>query len=369
MTTTTVTGAPVALSAITKRFGDAMVLSDLDLDIRAGEFLTLLGASGSGKSTLLNIIAGFIKPSSGTVRVDGRDLTVVPPHRRGFGMVFQNYSLFPHMTVTDNVAFPLRRHGWDRQAIAPAVGEALEMVQLSHLGNRKPAELSGGQQQRVALARAIVFRPPVLLMDEPLGALDKLLRDQLQLEIRKLHQELGTTFVFVTHDQDEALAMSDRIALLREGTIAQVGSPRELYQTPASRYVAEFVGASNIFTGTVTQDGFTEAGTGRVFELPSGARRDATCAMVRPERIRVLSPDHPGPAGAQLLGGVVEDDVYFGASRQVQIRTDDGHVLIARGPVPGVGDGDIITKGARVGVTWHREDLTLLSDQPVAIST
>ncbi|WP_137723297.1 ABC transporter ATP-binding protein [Prescottella subtropica] len=357
---TTVTGAPITVTGISKTYGATTVLDNLDLEIRGGEFLTLLGASGSGKSTLLGIISGFIKPTAGTIEVAGRTLNRVPPHKRGFGVVFQNYSLFPHMSIADNVAFPLARHGWSTSEIKRGVAEALDLVELGHLGARMPSELSGGQQQRVALARAIVFRPPVLLMDEPLGALDKLLREQLQLEIRRLHQELGITFVFVTHDQDEALAMSDRIALLRGGSIVQVGTPEELYERPNCQYAAEFVGASNIFRGTIDTAGFTENGTAHRFRVSEPVTRTAGAhsVMLRPERIGVVGAGEHVPGGRDGLDGIVEDTVYFGTNRQVQVRTPDGRLVLARTPVPHTADG--VVPGAAVRVHWGVEDVVVL---------
>ncbi|MDV8070705.1 ABC transporter ATP-binding protein [Rhodococcus sp. IEGM 1366] len=351
-------GASITVSGVSKTYGSTTVLDNLDLEIRGGEFLTLLGASGSGKSTLLNIISGFIKPTAGTIEVGGRLLNKVPPHKRGFGVVFQNYSLFPHMSIADNVAFPLRRHGWSKAEIKRGVAEALALVELGHLGARMPSELSGGQQQRVALARAIVFKPPVLLMDEPLGALDKLLREQLQLEIRRLHQELGITFVFVTHDQDEALAMSDRIALLRNGSIVQVGSPEELYKRPNCRYAAEFIGASNIFSGFVDTAGFAEPGTEHRFRLAVEVPRGETNVMLRPERISVIGTGQTIPVGHDRIDGIVEDNVYFGNCRQVQVRTADGRLVIARTPVPHTADA--VVPGAPVHMHWNVEDLTVL---------
>ncbi|MET4049448.1 MULTISPECIES: ABC transporter ATP-binding protein [unclassified Rhodococcus (in: high G+C Gram-positive bacteria)] len=351
-------GAAITVTGVTKKYGQATVLDNLDLDIRGGEFLTLLGASGSGKSTLLNIISGFIKPTDGNVEVDGRMLTKVPPHKRGFGVVFQNYSLFPHMTVAENVAFPLRRHGWNKADIKKGVADALELVQLGHLGARMPSELSGGQQQRVALARAVVFRPPVLLMDEPLGALDKLLREQLQLEIRRLHKELGITFVFVTHDQDEALAMSDRIALLRNGAIVQVGTPEELYKSPNCTYAAEFIGASNIFSGTITDGVFYENDTANRFRVPATEPSGTASVMLRPERIGIIGAGETVAADHDKIDGTVEDTVYFGNCRQVQVRTSDGRLLIARTPVPHTADA--VTAGAAVHAHWPTVDLTVL---------
>jgi putative spermidine/putrescine transport system ATP-binding protein len=293
---------------VTKRYGDTVALDDVTLRVRAGEFMTLLGSSGSGKSTLLNVVAGFTEPTSGTVHVDGTDITKMPPHRRDLGMVFQHYALFPHMTVRENVAFPLRRRKVRGEELDKRVREILEVVELGDLEERRPAQLSGGQQQRVALARAIVFRPPVLLMDEPLGALDRRLREQLQLEIKRLHRELGITFVFVTHDQEEALTMSDRIALLRDGQVIQIGSPQDLYERPSSRYVAEFLGESNVLPGE---------GSG-------------TAVVVRPEHLRLAVRGETAPAGHNACAATVREVVYLGSGVRVEAARDDGRHLVAR---------------------------------------
>src|SRR5271157_4624965 len=244
-------GASVVLSGIEKRFDNVGAVRGVSLDIRSGEFLTLLGPSGSGKTTTLMLIAGFETPTTGDIAIDGRSVVALPPHKRNIGMVFQNYALFPHLTVAENIGFPLKQRGIDRATRARLVAESLELVRLSGYQARTPRQLSGGQQQRVALARAIVFRPRLLLMDEPLGALDKQLREGLQLEMRRLHAGLGITFIYVTHDQEEALTMSDRIAVMNEGRIAQIGTPEDLYDRPSSRFVASFLGESNFLPGIV----------------------------------------------------------------------------------------------------------------------
>ncbi|WP_182358755.1 ABC transporter ATP-binding protein [Tomitella gaofuii] len=355
-------GAAISIRGVGKSYGSNTVLDGLDLEIRGGEFMTLLGSSGSGKSTLLNVIAGFTGATSGTIEVDGRPLNKVPAHKRGFGVVFQNYSLFPHMSVADNVAFPLRRQRRGKAETRKAVADALEMVELGHLGKRRPDELSGGQRQRVAFARAVVFQPSVLLMDEPLSALDKLLREQLQLEIRRLHRELGITFIFVTHDQDEALAMSDRIALLRGGKIVQVGTPEELYRKPNSQFTAEFIGASNIFEGTLGPDGFHDPISGgfRVADT-DGQGHGPARVMLRPERISVTAREIPVPSHHDFITGTVEDSVYFGNCRQVQILDAYGRHIIARTPVPHAPDG--VVPGAAVNLSWPVEDLVVLGDK------
>lgn len=356
--TQTSTGAPIRIRSVSKTYGDSIVLQEIDLDIRGGEFLTLLGASGSGKSTLLNIIAGFTKSSGGSVEVDGHDISRLPPHKRGLGMVFQHYALFPHMSVTENVAFALKRQKVDKSEISRRVDEALDLVELGHLGVRRPAELSGGQQQRVALARAIVFRPRVLLMDEPLGALDKMLREQLQLEIRRLHHEMGLTFIFVTHDQDEALTMSDRIALLRDGHIVQLGTPEQLYDEPNCRYSAEFVGVSNIFTGSVQGRRFVDTTSGASFGLTDSQTGPGTSLLVRPERLEVAPVGSSIPNGHDRIDAIVEDCIYLGSSRTVQARTPQGQRLVARTGVPRDPDG--VAPGASVHAHWNIADSRIL---------
>ncbi|NTZ06460.1 ABC transporter ATP-binding protein [Burkholderia metallica] len=242
----------LTIKGLSKRYGDFVALAPTDLDVAQGEFLTLLGPSGSGKTTLLSLIAGLSHPDGGSIRIDGVDVTYGAPYERDIGMVFQNYALFPHMTVAENIAFPLQMRKVDAAAMRRRVTEALEMVHLPHVASRYPRELSGGQQQRIALARCMVYRPAIILMDEPLGALDKKLRDHMQLEIKRIHRDLGTTIVYVTHDQEEAMTMSDRICLMNAGSIAQIGTPADLYFRPTSVFVADFLGESNLLDATVS---------------------------------------------------------------------------------------------------------------------
>ncbi len=334
---------------VSKAYGTLRVVNDLDLNIDQGEFLSLLGPSGSGKTTILMMLAGFEAPSGGTISVGGRRVDHLPPHKRNMGVVFQNYALFPHMSVAANVAFPLEMRGVARAQIEEKVNRALDMVQLGAMKDRRPAQLSGGQQQRVALARALVFEPSVVLMDEPLGALDKQLREQMQLDIRALHKRLGLTIVFVTHDQSEALTMSDRIAVFNRGRIEQIGSPREIYDRPRSRFVAEFIGETNLVEGTLTGIGeggatVTLEGGGTIRVQPSAIRPDAgpiaggiagqvngqvngpvngpangpILVSVRPERIRLGTE-----AGSQnAYPATVADAVYHGDHLRIQL--DDG---------------------------------------------
>jgi putative spermidine/putrescine transport system ATP-binding protein len=297
--------------------GVTLVVRALDLDIRRGEFLTLLGPSGSGKTTCLMMLAGFESPTAGEILLNGQPITRTPPHRRNFGMVFQNYALFPHMTVADNVGYPLTVRKVPKAEAAQRVARALAMVQLQGKGERHPSQLSGGQQQRVALARALVFEPQLVLMDEPLGALDKQLREHMQIELKELHRQLGVTFVYVTHDQGEALTMSDRVAVFEDGQIQQIDAVDRLYETPSNRFVAGFVGDSTVLYGTLGPT------TGEAAELvlPGGERLAgvnvnralpgaSVVASVRPERIvaRFTPPDGEG----NTLKAAVNDVIYFG---------------------------------------------------------
>ncbi len=299
--------------------GSTLVVRSLDLDIRQGEFLSLLGPSGSGKTTCLMMLAGFESPTAGEILLSGQPITRTPPHKRNFGMVFQNYALFPHLSIADNVAYPLTVRKLPKAQIAQRVAKALTMVQLTGRDQRFPSQLSGGQQQRVALARALVFEPQLVLMDEPLGALDKQLREHMQIELKELHRQLGVTFVYVTHDQGEALTMSDRVAVFNDGEIQQIDAVDRLYETPANRFVAGFVGDSTVLMGQLS--GVPVAGTGCELVLPTGQRLaginvngalpgTAVVASVRPERIQAL---FTAPASlVNTLLATVADVIYFG---------------------------------------------------------
>jgi putative spermidine/putrescine transport system ATP-binding protein len=300
--------------------GSTLVVRSLDLDIRRGEFLTLLGPSGSGKTTCLMMLAGFESPTAGEILLDGQPITRTPPHRRNFGMVFQNYALFPHLTVAGNVAYPLTVRGVAKPQIAERVERALAMVRLEGMGERRPAQLSGGQQQRVALARALVFEPQLVLMDEPLGALDKQLREHMQLELKELHRALRVTCVYVTHDQGEALTMSDRVAVFSDGAVQQLDAVDRLYEAPANRFVAGFVGDSTVLEGVL---GATEGDAAELL-LPGGAVLDGVnvnrahsgapvLGSVRPERIEaVFAPDGAGAGGRGTVRAAVDDVIYIG---------------------------------------------------------
>ncbi|WP_326537472.1 ABC transporter ATP-binding protein [Pseudorhodoferax sp.] len=318
----------IELVGLGKRYGDFTAVAPTDLHIAQGELVTLLGPSGSGKSTILSMIAGLTAPSEGTVRIGGRDVTHVPPAQRNLGMVFQSYALFPHMTVFDNIAFALSIRGVAKRDIARRVDKALEQVRLGGLARRRPSELSGGQQQRVALARALVFEPEILLLDEPMGALDKNLREQVQLELRQLQRDLGVTTVLVTHDQEEALSLSTRLVVLDKGQVQQVDSPMQAYRRPRNRFVAQFIGTANLFSGELSQrSGVPTVRLADGTEVVCGDAGDAAGAVdvvVRPEHIELL----PHDAGDGLQAEVVES-VYLGQSTKLHLRTGGGVPVIA----------------------------------------
>jgi spermidine/putrescine transport system ATP-binding protein len=342
------------LRHLTKRFGAFAAVDDLSLSIASGEFLTLLGASGSGKTTTLRMIAGFEPPTEGEILMDGADISTLPPFKRDINTVFQQYALFPHMSVRQNVEYGLRMKRVPKKERASRVDQALEMVQLSQLGARSPRQLSGGQQQRVALARALVNRPRVLLLDEPLGALDLKLRKGMQLELKHLQTTLGITFVYVTHDQEEALTMSDRIVLMRQGRIAQVGAPRDLYDRPASRYVADFIGETNLLGGTVVESRNGEAALRIGVDVLRGISdgvletgREAWLA-VRPEAIAVRPPE--GLGGGNVVSATVKEVVYAGSVIRVHATLTSGQRIIAHVPA-----GTSVPAGAVVRLAWSTE--------------
>jgi len=319
-----VTGGEIQLHELVKSFDGVPAVMGIDLSIPAGQFYSLLGASGCGKTTTLRMIAGFEKPDSGRIELDGRDVAGDPPHRRPVNTVFQTYALFPFMTVWDNVAFGLRYQKCSREDTKRRVGEALELVRMSDFAKRRPAQLSGGQQQRVALARALVLRPRVLLLDEPLGALDAKLRKQLQLELRAVQREIGITFVYVTHDQEEALTMSDQIAVLAQGRVEQVGPPQEIYSAPATTFVAGFLGAANIFDAVLVEARGASAvcealGTRLGAAVGDSADLGVAAIVIRPERITLHSPNEPINQGHNVIGGVVSEVVYLGNCTQVHV--------------------------------------------------
>ena len=354
-------GVAVRLAGITKRFGDFVAVDDLNLDIYEGEFFSLLGPSGCGKTTTLRMIAGFEEPTQGGISVAGEEVQGVPPYRRPVNTVFQSYAIFPHLNVFDNVAFGLRRAKVPKDEVASRVADACEMVQLAGFEKRKPGMLSGGQQQRVALARALVNRPKVLLLDEPLGALDLKLRKEMQLELKSLQEEVGITFVYVTHDQEEALTMSDRIAVMNEGRVQQLAGPTTLYETPANRFVAGFIGQTNVFSGTVeaadgerttlrTREGMRVEALAREGVPPKEG--EEAHAAVRPEKVRF------GGSGDNVCAAEVRQVVYLGASTQYIVELEGGGRLVlyqqnahdAAGPSEGDG----------VSVAWDAQNCLIL---------
>ncbi len=356
------TGARLDLLGLTKHYGAVVAVDAVDLVVEPGEFITLLGPSGSGKTTIMLMIAGFVEPTSGQILVGGTNIAGVPPEQRNIGMVFQNYALFPHMTVFDNIAFPLKMRRWPKAHIAAAVQDALSIVRLGGFAERYSRQLSGGQQQRVALARALVYRPPVLLMDEPLGALDKKLREELQLEIKHIQAQLGLTVVYVTHDQSEALTMSDRIAVMDLGQVLQIGRPEALYQRPVSRFVADFLGESNFLSGTIvgTQDNrdVVETATKLRFLVPhrDGAREgDRVECALRPERVVLSSAN--GQVDNTFVGTVVER-IYIGELTKLRVELPSGEMLtLSQQNRMGVGE---VEAGQAVTVGWGCTDAVIV---------
>jgi putative spermidine/putrescine transport system ATP-binding protein len=322
----------VRVTGLRKRYGDVTAVDGVDVEIRRGEFFTMLGPSGSGKTTTLRVIAGFERPDEGTVELDGRDVSSLPPYARDVNTVFQDYALFPHMTVQENVEYGLRVKKVPRGERRRRAEEALDLVRLRGYGGRKPSQLSGGQRQRVALARALVNRPRALLLDEPLGALDLKLRQELQVELKQIQQELGITFIYVTHDQEEALTMSDRLAVFRDGRIEQVGAPAEVYEHPVSEFIAGFVGISNV--------------------LERGGRR----FTVRPEKIRLLGDGEDPARGASVEEGRIRDVVYVGAITRYHVELDAGGELTVVSQNLESGSSEVLERqGSRVRTSWLPE--------------
>ena len=351
--------ADLELRGAVKRFGAVTALAGVDLTVTRGELLTILGPSGSGKTTLLKVVAGFETPDDGAVLLDGTDVTEAPASKRDIGMVFQNYALFPHMTVAENVAFPLEMRRIAKPDIRRRVGEALAMVELGGYEARLPKQLSGGQQQRVALARAIVFDPRMLLLDEPFGALDRKLRETMQLEVRRLQRRLGLTTLFITHDQEEALILSDRIAVMSEGRLEQVGRPDEIYGRPRNRFVADFIGESNLLRGRVAashgEESTVALAAGPILRTPPAAADGEVAALIRPEAVAV------GPSAERLANrfhGEVIETVYLGMSVKYRIRIADGLEILARAAArPGEA---ALEPGGRVALGWGRDDVHLV---------
>ena len=318
---------PIRILSVTKTYQDVTALDTVDLDVESGEFITLLGPSGSGKTTLLMVLAGFARPTSGTVLIGGEDITRWPPHKRGLGMVFQSYALFPHMTVGANIAYPLKVRKVPSSEIEERVLAVLDLVQLAHVANRMPDALSGGQRQRIALARAIVFEPRILLMDEPLSALDKKLREQMQMEIRHLHERLGITTVYVTHDQREALTMSDRIAVINDGRIVQVDTPQQLYNRPRSLFVADFIGESTVLPLRRDNGALMFGEQAIMFEHPLPPSGD-TYLIARPEKLEFVTGE--AAADLNLFIGVLKEKIFQGEALLIRIKLADGTIVTSR---------------------------------------
>ena len=359
----------VRLDHITKRFHEVVAVDDLSLEIERGEFFSMLGPSGCGKTTTLRMIGGFEEATEGTIYLGDADVTGLPPFKRDVNTVFQNYALFPHLTVFENVAFGLRRRKVATEKIATEVKEMLELVELPGYEGRKPSQLSGGQQQRVALARALINHPRVLLLDEPLGALDLKLRKQMQLELKRIQTEVGITFIYVTHDQEEAMTMSDRIAVMRAGRIEQLGDPEELYERPRTAFVAGFLGVSNLLEGEVSgTDGSLvniKLKDGTMLRAPADgvAPSGPVRVGVRPEKLRVdARPEAGASDGLNSLSGTVLDASYIGVSTQYVVQTAEGHRLTVYAQnLDTAGAAELLANGQRVVLTWKPQHTFVIS--------
>jgi len=360
--------AHVSFRNITKRYGDVIAADDVSLDIAEHEFITLLGPSGSGKTTLLMTVAGFVKADGGRVFIDGKDITEIPPYKRNIGMVFQNYALFPHMTVFDNITYPLRMRRVTREKARQMVEKALDVVQLAGLGGRRPYQLSGGQQQRVALARALVFQPPILLMDEPLGALDKKLREHMQLELKHIQERLGITILYVTHDQEEALTMSTRIAIMNHGRMVQLGTALELYEHPVNQFVADFVGETNFFRGDILdiEKDTVHVSSPCIQRVRAKGGKDLHRGQkihlaVRPEKVVFVEG---GEEDHCFYEGNVEDIIYLGDITKYYVRLSETSPEEREGVVVMKVQNRLTTvkrqRGDRVRIGWNEMDATIV---------
>ena len=354
------------LERLSKNFGEFIAVDDVNLHIRRGEFLTILGPSGSGKTTLLMIIAGFLEATTGDIQFDGLSIMSLRPEKRNFGMVFQGYALFPHMTVRQNIAYPLEVRKGARDEIVKRVDEMLELVQLETFGDRLPRQLSGGQQQRVALARALIFDPLVLLLDEPLGALDKKLRSNVQTQLKHLHRKVGKTFVYVTHDQEEALSMSDRVVIMNHGRVVQVGSPQELYERPSTVFASKFIGKSNILRGVVNQVDGNEvlyAIADKYFQqLVSNekfSKNDEIILALRPEKIKIARSKVASNEVNILVGRII-DITYFGSTISVNVETDSVGEFIVE--VQAWNNQETLEEGQKISLTWSLDAAFTVKD-------
>ncbi|HEY6823708.1 MAG TPA: ABC transporter ATP-binding protein [Steroidobacteraceae bacterium] len=365
--------AYVRIANLTKKFGDFAAVDAVSLDIRRGEIFCLLGGSGSGKTTLLRMLAGFERPSAGTIHIDGVDMSLIPPYERPVNMMFQSYALFPHMSVEKNVAFGLEQEGLGREPIRRQVGEILDIVQMSGLGGRKPHQLSGGQRQRVALARALVKRPKLLLLDEPLAALDKKLRERTQFELLNIQQRLGVTFIVVTHDQEEAMTLGQRLGVMNHGRIAQVGTPSDIYESPATRFVADFIGSVNMFEGRVSEER-AEGVRLEVGELGCmlRAERSLSCgrgttvwAAIRPEKISISRQPPPAAAAAMpenAVRGTVREIAYMGDMSIYLVQIASGKMLRVTLPNTTRGGERPIAREESVWLSWHGSSPVVLTE-------
>jgi len=348
----------VRLVDVVKKFGDQVAVDRINLEVRRGEFFSLLGPSGCGKTTTLRMIGGFEQPTSGLIELQGQDVTWLPPFKRNVNTVFQNYALFPHLTIFENVAFGLRRKGVNGSEIKSRVTEMLSLVELPGYEARKPTQISGGQAQRVALARALINSPAVLLLDEPLGALDLKLRKQMQVELKRIQKEVGITFIYVTHDQEEAMTMSDRIAVMNRGHYEQLGDPESLYERPSTRFVAGFLGISNLLAATIvgSDGGYTRAKLtdDTAVRLPSGLvdGRSTVNIGVRPEKIRLSDPTQAVPDGHNRLVGVVRDASYLGVSTQYQVESKGGTLTVYEQNVERATRAELWARGDAVQMSW-----------------
>lgn len=354
-------GSPIALRGLVKHYGTTRALDDVSLDIPAGSFTAILGPSGSGKTTLLNALGGFVSLDSGVIEVSGVDMAGVEPSKRGFGYVFQQYALFPHMTIAENIAFPLVSRKMNKAEIKKRVGRMLEMVELSHVADRAVNQLSGGQQQRIALARALVYEPDVLLLDEPLAALDRRLRETLRAELRQIHDRVGSTFVLVTHDQEEAMSMADQIVVMRDGRVEQVGTPAEVYDTPATEFVATFLGDCNLLAGTVDSTGDLMGERGLMLARGTGlAPGTPGVATVRPESLRIVR-GAPEPNEA-VVRAIVDSQQFMGREVLIECTTELGR-LQARVPRSRANAHaeEETRPGCTIQLGWTVEDVHVIS--------
>jgi spermidine/putrescine ABC transporter ATP-binding subunit len=353
----------VELRGVSKLYGDVRAVDSVDLKIESGEFVTLLGPSGCGKTTTLRIVAGFVRPNAGTVVVGGADITMTPPHRRQVGLVFQNYALFPHMTVGENVEFGLKMRKVDPSERRTRVAEALDLVRLGGYEARYPNQLSGGQQQRVALARALVVRPDVLLLDEPFGALDKQLRDHMRVELRVLQQKLAISTIFVTHDQEEAMAMSDRICVMESGVMRQIGTPSDIYERPCNRFVADFMGRSNLLDARIEgadgEDVIVDAGGVRLRAVRPVSAMDEVLVMIRPERILLSRPDD----GDGVLRGRIASAIYLGSLMHYEVAMSNGASIQVTSQIDSDFARQHFSAGEEVSVVVPREAVYILEQR------